>query len=45
MAMDDLRPPPKAGLYLIKCGIQTGNLSYAELLLHLNKAIERANDA
>jgi ribonuclease P protein component len=45
MAMDDLRPPPQAGLYLIKCGIQTGNLSYAELLLHLNRAIERANDA
>ena len=43
--MDDLRHPPQVGLYLIKVGIQTGNLSYAELLLHLNKAIERANDA
>src|ERR1700722_17975826 len=45
MAMDDLRPPPRPGLYLVKCGIQTGNLSYAQLLLHLSKAVERANDA
>jgi ribonuclease P protein component len=41
--IDDLNPQPQPGLYLIRCGNETGNLSYAQLHLHLTKALERAN--
>ncbi len=41
--VDDLDPLPHPGIYLIRCGVETGNLSYEELKHHLRKAIERAN--
>jgi ribonuclease P protein component len=40
--IDDLNPQPKAGTYLIRCGIETGNLSYDELHHHLERALGRA---
>jgi ribonuclease P protein component len=40
--IDDLDPQPKTGTYLIRCGIETGNLSYDELHSHLLRALERA---
>jgi hypothetical protein len=30
-------------MYLIRCGFETGNLSYDELHNHLRKALERAD--
>jgi len=41
--LDDLNPQPKPGTYLIRCGFETGNLSYDELHNHLRKALERAH--
>ena len=41
--MDGLSPAPKSGLYLIKCGNGTGQLSYDEIQLHLQTALERAH--
>jgi ribonuclease P protein component len=41
--LDDFNPQPKPGFYLIRCGLETGNLSYDELHNHLRKALERAN--
>jgi ribonuclease P protein component len=41
--IDDLEPRPYSGTYLIRCGIETRNLSYEELLHHLEKALERAH--
>ncbi|MGH3732827.1 MAG: ribonuclease P protein component [Acidimicrobiales bacterium] len=43
--IDDLNPQPQPGSYLIRCGNETGNLSYAQLHLHLTRAIGRANTA
>jgi len=40
--MDGLSPAPKSGLYLIKCGNGTGQLSYDELQHHLQAALIRA---
>ena len=42
-AMDGLRPTPLSGIYLIKCGIGTKDLSYDELTRHLSHAVSRAN--
>ena len=39
---DDLNPQPHPGLYLIKCGVETGKLSYDELQRHLSTAIGRS---
>lgn len=41
--IDGLDPQPHPGLYLIKCGNETGNLSYEQLRTHLRQAIERSN--
>jgi ribonuclease P protein component len=41
--IDDLKPPPRAGLYLIGCGIETGTLSYEQLQYHVHRAVSRAN--
>jgi ribonuclease P protein component len=41
--IDDLEPPPHSGSYLIRCGIETSNLSYEQLHHHLDKALERAH--
>lgn len=41
--MDGLSPAPKPGLYLIKCAIGSGNLSYDELQLHVQTALNRAH--
>ena len=40
--VDHLDPQPKPGKYLIRCGNETGNLSYEELEHHLKEALERA---
>ena len=40
--IDDLDPQPQSGLYLIRCGFETGNLSYDELQHHLRQALVRA---
>lgn len=40
---DDLQPRPLSGNYLIKCGNESGNLSYDDLRHHLSNAVERAN--
>ena len=40
--IDNLIPQPLPGNYLIKCGLETGNLSYDELNLHLEQALSRA---
>ena len=40
--IDDLNPQPSPGTYLIRCGIETGNLTYDELHSHLERALERA---
>jgi ribonuclease P protein component len=40
--LDDLNPQPQPGLYLIRCGFETGNLSYDELHHHLERALDRA---
>ena len=42
-AMDGLSPAPKSGLYLIKCGNGSGQLSYDELQIHLQTALGRAH--
>jgi ribonuclease P protein component len=41
--VDRLEPAPRSGLYLIKCGIETGDLSYDQLNVHLQRALERAD--
>jgi len=43
--MDNLNPQPISGIYLIRCGYETGKLSYDELQHHLQQAIGRANVA
>jgi ribonuclease P protein component len=43
--IDDLDPQPLPGYYLIRCGFETGNLSYEELHHHLHQALGRANAA
>ena len=40
--VDNFIPQPHPGNYLIKCGLETGNLSYDELQHHLHQAMERA---
>jgi ribonuclease P protein component len=40
--VDHLDPQPKPGKYLIRCGNETGKLSYEELQQHLHEALERA---
>jgi ribonuclease P protein component len=40
--VDHLDPQPKPGKYLIRCGNETGNLSYEELQHQLNEALARA---
>ena len=40
--VDDLEPQPHPGLYLIKCGFETGNLSHDELQQHFHQAMVRA---
>jgi len=40
--IDGLTPAPRNGLYLIRCGLETGNLTYDELHHHLHQALERA---
>ena len=39
---DDLDPQPQPGLYLVRCGFETGRLSYDEIHHHLNQALGRA---
>lgn len=39
---DAINPSPPQGLYLIRCGLETGNLSYDELHQHLQRALSRA---
>ena len=41
--IDDLEPQPRSGTYLIRCGIETRNLSYELLHHHLENALERAH--
>ncbi|MHB1208876.1 MAG: ribonuclease P protein component [Acidimicrobiales bacterium] len=41
--MDCLVPAPDPGSYLIRCGNETGNLSYDELQHHLQRAVGRSN--
>ena len=40
--LDEVEPSARSGTYLIKCGIQTGSLSYDQLRSHLHQALERA---
>lgn len=40
--VDDLDPPPQPGNYLIRCGTETGKLSYAQLQHHLTEALGRS---
>jgi ribonuclease P protein component len=40
--IDDLDPQPKPGNYLIRCGNETGNLSYEQLNHHLTEALGRS---
>ena len=40
--IDGLDPQPKPGKYLIRCGNETGKLSYEELQHHLGEALDRA---
>ena len=40
--MDNFNPQPHPGNYLIKCGLETGNLSYDQLQHHLHQALDRA---
>ena len=39
--IDELTPQPHSGTYLIKCGFETGKISYDELRHHLTQALER----
>ena len=41
--VDNLNPQPFSGMYLIRCGDETGNLSYDELQHHLQQAVSRVN--
>jgi ribonuclease P protein component len=43
--VDGLEPQPRPGSYLIRCGNETGKLSYDELHHHLIQALERAGVA
>jgi len=43
--VDGLEPLPRPGSYLIRCGNETGRLSYDELHHHLIQALERAGVA
>lgn len=38
--VDGLEPPPRSGFYLIRCGLETGHLSYEQLQHHLHRALE-----
>jgi len=38
---DDLVPQPHPGNYLVRCGNETGNLTYDELRHHLIQALDR----
>ena len=40
--VDGLDPQPKPGKYLIRCGNETGKLSYGALQQHLTESLERA---
>jgi ribonuclease P protein component len=40
--IDGLDPQPKPGKYLIRCGNETGKLSYEELQHHLKESLDRA---
>jgi len=40
--IDDLNPQPLPGTYLIRCGFESGNLSYEQLHHHLQQALDRA---
>ena len=40
--IDGLDPQPKPGKYLIRCGNETGKLSYEELQRHLRESLDRA---
>ena len=40
--VDDLDPQPTPGIYLIRCGFETGSFSYEELSHHLQQALGRA---
>ena len=40
--VDNFIPQPLPGNYLIKCGLETGNLSYDELQHHLHQALDSA---
>lgn len=40
--MDGFVPAPRSGLFLIKCGNGTGQLSYDEIQHHLQVALTRA---
>jgi len=39
---DELDPQPQPGKYLIRCGNETGKLSYEELQHHLLESLDRA---
>ena len=41
--MDQLNLQLHPGLYLIRCGVDTGRLSYEQLQQHLYQALERAD--
>lgn len=43
--VDGLEPRPRPGSYLIRCGNETGRLTYDELQHHLVQALERAGVA
>lgn len=40
--VDAIDPPPARGSYLIKCDIQTGQLTHDQLAHHLREALGRA---
>ena len=39
-ALVDGLDPPRSGSYLIRCGLETGQLSYEQLQHHLYRALE-----
>ena len=40
--LDEVHTSVRSGTYLIKCGNETGSLSYDQLRSHLHEALERA---
>lgn len=40
--IDERTPPPSPGYYLIRCGNETGNLSYEQFDYHLTRALGRS---